>query len=125
MYKISKNCFKVEMNEKYNKLKDILGPEKFTDEEFPIKSTENNPWLKGAKKWNEEGNLVSKTQDDLQFDRPVYGKFLQDSHSAQDILQGQIGMNSFNQKSRIHDSNSRGLLVFGCRSSCCRRTTSN
>ena len=83
------------MNEKYNKLKEILGPEKFTDEEFSIKSTENNPWLKGDKKWNEDGNLVPKTLDDLKFDRPVYGKFLQDSHSAQDILQGQIGMNSF------------------------------
>ena len=80
------------MDETYNKLKATLKPEKFTDEEFPIKSTENNPWLKGAKKWDEEGNLVPKTLSDLEFERPVYGKFLQDSHSAQDILQGQTGI---------------------------------
>ena len=80
------------MEGKFNKLKETLKPEKFTDEEFPVESTENNPWLKDAKKWDEWGNLVPKTQDDLEFERPVYGKFLQDSHSAQDILQGQIGM---------------------------------
>ena len=33
------------MEEKFNKLKETLKPEMFTDEEFPVKSTENNPWL--------------------------------------------------------------------------------
>ena len=81
------------MNEKYNKLKATLGPEKFTDEEFPIKSSDNNYWLKNETIENEDGHLVPKTQDDVEYERPAYGKFLQDSHSAQDILQGQTGMN--------------------------------
>ena len=33
------------MEEKFNKLKETLKPEMFTDEDFPVKSTENNPWL--------------------------------------------------------------------------------
>ena len=82
------------MEGKFNKLKETLKPEKFTDEEFPVESTENNPWLNDAKKYDESGNLVPVTHEDLKFERPVYGKFLQDSHSAQDILQGQIGMKS-------------------------------
>ena len=46
--------FKVEMDAKFSKLKETLKPNKFTDEEFPIKSVENNPWLK-----DEVGNAKS------------------------------------------------------------------
>ena len=40
------------MDAKFSKLKETLKPDKFTDEEFPVKSEENNPWLK-----DEHGNL--------------------------------------------------------------------
>ena len=40
------NLSKVAMEAKFSKLKETLKPDKFTDEEFPIKSAENNPWLK-------------------------------------------------------------------------------
>ena len=40
------NLPKVAMEAKFSKLKETLKPDKFTDEEFPIKSAENNPWLK-------------------------------------------------------------------------------
>ena len=46
--------FKVEMDAKFSNLKETLKPEKFIDEEFPIKSVENNPWLK-----DENGNAKS------------------------------------------------------------------
>ena len=68
------------MDEKFNKLKETLKPEKFTDEEFPIKSAENNPWVKDG-----------LTIDDVEYERPAYGAFLKDSHSAEDILQRQTG----------------------------------
>ena len=42
------------MDAKFGKLKETLKPIKFTDEEFPIKSVENNPWLK-----DEVGNAKS------------------------------------------------------------------
>ena len=43
------------MDAKFSKLKATLKPDKFTDEEFPIKSVENNPWLK-----DEDGNAKSE-----------------------------------------------------------------
>ena len=46
--------FKVETDAKFSKLKETLKPDKFTDEEFPVKSEENNPWLK-----DENGNAKS------------------------------------------------------------------
>ena len=46
------------MDDKYNKLKETLKPDKFTDKEFPIKSSDNNPWLKNETKEDEDGNLV-------------------------------------------------------------------
>ena len=81
------------MDDKYNKLKETLKPDKFTDKEFPVKSSDNNPWLKNETIEDEDGNFVPMTQDDVEYERPVYGKFLKDSHSAQDILQTQTGMN--------------------------------
>ena len=44
--------FKAEMDAKFNKLKETLKLDKFTDEEFPVKSEDNNPWLK-----DKHGNL--------------------------------------------------------------------
>ena len=37
--------FKAEMDAKFYKLKETLKLDKFTDEEFPVKSEDNNPWL--------------------------------------------------------------------------------
>ena len=40
------------MDAKFYKLKETLKLDKFTDEEFPVKSEDNNPWLQ-----DKHGNL--------------------------------------------------------------------
>ena len=84
------------MDKKFSKLKETLKPDKFTDEEFPVKSEENNPWLKdehGNPKRIVIDNKYVHTIDEISFERPNYGKFLKDSHRAEDILQEKTGFN--------------------------------
>ena len=86
------------MDAKFSKLKETLKPDKFTDEEFPVKSEENNPWLRdehGNPKRIVIDNKYVHTIVEISFERPNYGKFLKDSHRAEDILQEKTGFKFF------------------------------
>ena len=48
-------------------------------------------------------NAYVNTIDEIPFERPNYGKFLENSHSAEDILQKQTGLKPFIFNSRPCD----------------------